>query len=336
MAGASLLFAKRANAYYGGPVSDHFDGQRFFNPGGRSPKGLANVARLYGLETWARWPEQFPSPFNDKPPAVVTGSGARIAYVGHASWLMQSSGRNILVDPVWSTRASPWSFSGPRRHNAPGIDFDALPAIHAVLITHNHYDHMDMTTLARLWQRHRPRVIAPLGNDTILGQAIGGIAVDTVDWGATIDLGGGVVVHVEPTQHWSARGALDRNHALWASYVLETPAGRIYAVGDSGLGDGRTFRHVGTRHKNIRMALLPIGAYEPRWFMASQHMNPADAVQAFEMCGAEAALGHHWGTFQLTTEGHEQPPEDLARALALRGHNAERFRAVRPGEVVAV
>lgn len=335
-AGAAMLFPRRANAYYSGPVSDHFDGQRFFNPGGRSPKGLANVARLYGLESWERWPGHFPSPHRDTPPAAVSGTKARIAHIGHASWLIQTAGRNILVDPVWSKRASPLSFTGPRRAQAPGIDFDALPTIHTVLVTHNHYDHMDTETLARLWQRYRPRVVAPLGNDIIMQEDIPGISVETVDWGAALDLGRDLRLHVEPTQHWSARGALDRNHALWASYVLETPAGRIFAVGDSGLGDGRTFRSVAQRHPSIRMALLPIGAYEPRWFMESQHMNPADAVTAFELSGAHEALGHHWGTFQLTTEAHDQPPADLAKALAVRGVEPRRFRPVQPGMVVLI
>jgi L-ascorbate metabolism protein UlaG (beta-lactamase superfamily) len=178
--------------------------------------------------------------------------------------------------------------------------------------------------------------ITPLGNDTIMRQGIADIAATAVDWGDRTDLGSGIIVHIEPTQHWSARGARDRRHALWASFVIETPAGKIYAVGDSGLGDGRTFRQVAARHPKIRMALLPIGAYEPRWFMKHQHMNPDDAVEAFGLCGAEAALGHHWGTFQLTTEAREAPPAALAEALRQRGIAGERFHAVYPGEAVEI
>ncbi len=335
-AGAATLFPRRVNAYYSGPLSDHFDGTRFFNPGGSSPKGLTDVARFYMAETWSQWPSRIAAPEPDRPPASVTGSTVRIVFVGHASWLVQVPGCNILLDPVWSDRVSPFSFAGPRRANPPGIAFDDLPPIHAVLVTHNHYDHLDLETLGRLWQRHRPKIVTPLGNDAIIRAAIPDLAAEVVDWGSGVALPGGVVAHTVPTQHWSARGIRDRSHALWASFVLETPAGLIYAVGDSGFGDGRTFSHVGARFPGVRMALLPIGAYEPRWFMQSQHMNPADAVEALRLCGADRALGHHWGTFQLTTEPHDQPPARLATAMQSAGLAADRFRAIRPGEVVAI
>ncbi len=334
--GATLFVPRKANAYYTGPVSDHFNGTTFFNPGGRDPKGLGRLLQLYTSERWAKWPDAYPSSRLDRPPPLVGGQAARIAFVGHASWLIQAGGCNILIDPVWSDRASPVSFAGPKRVNAPGIAFDDLPPIHAVLVTHNHYDHLDIPTLARIWQRDRPQIVTPLGNDTIMCEAIAGLSATTVDWGDAFVLSPDVRVHAETTQHWSARGTRDRRHALWASFVLETPAGKIYAIGDTGFGDGRTFRQIAARHPRIRKALIPIGAYEPRWFMGDQHMNPDDAVQALEICGAETALGHHWGTFPLTTEGHEQPPADLAKALAARGHAAEQFRAVRPGDVVDI
>ncbi len=263
----------------------------------------------------------------------MTGSKARVSFIGHASWLIQTAGVNILIDPHWSDRASPLSFSGPKRVNQPGTAFDDLPPIDAVLVTHNHYDHLDIATLSRLWQRDRPLLITPLGNDTIVRQDIPGYAARAVDWGDSVDIVPKVRVHTVPTEHWSARGLRDRRHALWASFVIETPAGRIYCIGDSGFGDGGTFRHVAERHGEIRLALLPIGAYEPRWFMRAQHMNPADAVEAFTRCGAAEALGHHWGTFQLTTEPYDQPPTDLAAALDAREIERQRFRAVRPGEV---
>ena len=160
--------------------------------------------------------------------------------------------------------------------------------------------------------------------------------MQAVDWDATVDLGAGVAVHAEPSQHWSARGMTDRSHALWASFVLEAGARKVYCVGDTGFGDGSLFRRVRQRHPGLAMALLPIGAYEPRWFMGPSHMNPDDAVQALELCGAAAALGHHWGTFRLTNEAVEQPALDLAAALAGRGVAPERFAALRPGEVRVV
>jgi L-ascorbate metabolism protein UlaG (beta-lactamase superfamily) len=288
------------------------------------------------LESAAPWPDTFPSPFADKPPARNGEAHVRITYVGHASFLLQARGLNILVDPVWSDRASPVSFAGPKRVNPPGIAFDDLPPIDWVLVTHNHYDHLDLQTARRLWHRHRPRFVAPLGNDAILREASADIAVWTGDWDETHALSGDVRVHLEPTHHWSARGVRDRRHALWASYVVEAPGAKIYCVGDSGFGDGRTFRRVAGRHPDLALALLPIGAYEPRWFMAGQHMNPEEAVAAFELSGARTALGHHWGTFKLTHEPIDRPPADLAEALFARGVAPDRFRPLRPGEVTTV
>jgi L-ascorbate metabolism protein UlaG (beta-lactamase superfamily) len=328
------LLTTRGNAYYNGPLSDHFDGTRFFNPGRIEPRGRLDFLRWQLTERGASWPSHVPSPFpQDHPPAAVAGDAMRIAYVGHASFLVQTRRMNILIDPVWAKRASPFGFVGPKRVNLPGIAFDDLPHIHCVLVTHNHYDHMDVGTIERLWRRFAPHFVAPLGNAAILRAALADLAVEAVDWDATVDLGGGMAVHVEPSQHWSARGAFDRSHALWASFVLEAGARKLYCVGDTGFGDGAIFSRVRGRNPGLAMALLPIGAYEPRWFMANAHMNPDDAVQALELCGAAQALGHHWGTFRLTNEAVEQPALDLAAALAARGLPAERFKALRPGEV---
>ncbi len=195
---------------------------------------------------------------------------------------------------------------------------------------------MDMGALARLAKRDRPQIITPLGNDAIMKPRLGGVTMHSVDWHQHVTLTEGLEIHAVPTQHWSARGARDRMHALWASFVLKIGAKTIYAVGDSGLGDGHIFRDVGRRFPNIDMALLPIGAYEPRWFMRDQHMNPEDAVQAFEHCGAKRAVGHHWGTFQLTNEAVDAPRTELAVALAARNIAAERFIALQPGAVHTV
>jgi L-ascorbate metabolism protein UlaG (beta-lactamase superfamily) len=333
--GWGVLSASRGNAYYQGPPSDHFDGVQFFNPGQPGPRGRLAFLRWQLTDRGTAWPAAFPSPFAaDRPPPLVDGEAVRIAYVGHATFLLQARGRSILIDPVWAERASPFSLVGPKRVNPPAIAFEHLPRIDTVLVTHNHYDHMDVATLSRLWHRHRPRIITPLGNDTIMRSAVSGLAAEAVDWHMAVDLGGGMAVHIEPTQHWSARGTSDRSHALWASFVVELGAGRkIYCVGDSGFGDGRTFRRVAERHPGLLLALLPIGAYEPRWFMRNSHMNPDEAVRALALSGARQAFGHHWGTFRLTNEAVEQPAIDLAAALARHGVGPQQFRALRPGEV---
>ena len=322
---------RRRNGYYDGPISDHFDGVRFFRPGPLSDKGMADLLRWQFGGGRAAWPSAFPSPFRDKPPARV--DDLRVVLIGHASLLVQVCGLNILIDPVWSNRASPVRFAGPHRVNPPGIAFEDLPPIDIVLVTHNHYDHLDVATLGRLWEGGRIRMIAPLGNDTIIRSHDDAIVVETLDWGETLRLAAGVDVHLEPTNHWSARGLNDRRMALWGAFVLTTPAGTIYIGGDTGYGDGDTFKRVRAMFGAPRLAILPIGAYEPRWFMGSQHMDPHDAVRAFLDLGAASAIGMHWGTFQLTNEPIEQPVHDLREALAAAEIEPARFRAFRPGEV---
>jgi len=323
--------ARSRNRYYEGPVTDHFDGVRFFSPGQPQDKGLTELLRWQLGGGREDWPETYPSPFRDKPPASV--EGLRVTLIGHASLLIQAAGLNILIDPVWSERASPFSFAGPKRANPPGIAFSDLPRIDAVLITHNHYDHLDVTTVSRLWRRDRPRIVVPLGNDTILRDDDSTIEAEARDWGQAVALSPTVSAHLEPAYHWSARGMNDRRMALWCAYVLRTPAGVIYCVGDSGYGDGAIFRKVRETYGAPRLAILPIGAYEPRWFMKPQHMNPEEAVRAVLDCGAAQALGIHWGTFRLTNEGIERPIEHLAAALDASGVPPQRFRAMRPGEV---
>ena len=333
-AAGGLASVRAAHArYYEGALSDHFDGLRFVDPHGMAPKGIPDLLRWWtarGRITWSDW---VPSPYADEPPARIDGRALRISFIGHASLLVQTAGLNILIDPVWSDRVSPIDFVGPKRVNAPGIAFDALPRIDVVLISHNHYDHLDMATLSRLVATHRPRIITPLGNDTVMRAYDPTIAAETYDWGDRVALGTGVEVTLAPMRHWSARGVLDRNKALWAAFIIATPAGRIYHVADSGYGDGFRFREASALYGPFRLAILPIGAYEPRWFMRDQHMNPEESVKAFADCGAELALAHHHGTFQLTDEAIEAPVEALAATLAHSGIAAERFRTLKPGQV---
>lgn len=318
---------------YRGPRSDHFDGERFFTPGANPPRGWIDALRWSFAGGRVEWPDSCPSPFPPDHPPTRVKTGLRVVLVGHSSFLVQGAGLNILIDPIWSERASPVTFAGPRRKNPPGIAFDDLPPIDVVLVSHNHYDHMDRRTLDRLWARHNPRFVAPLGNEEGLCGGERRMQVETADWGDTVTLGPQVSVRLEPARHWSTRGLGDRNRALWSAFTIRLGDRVVYFAGDTGFGDGRTFEQAASTAGRIDVALLPIGAYAPRWFMEDQHMNPQEAVRAFELLGARTALGCHWGTFQLTDEGFEQPMLDLASALAAKGIPAERFLAMRPGQV---
>ena len=328
------------NQYYQGPLSDHFDGTVFFNPGGRPPRGLGSFLKWQLMTRGEAWPASFPSPLvgelAERPRELPPGTQMRVTALGHASFLIETAGANLLVDPVLSERASPVSFAGPLRVNPPALSFETLPRINAVLVSHNHYDHMDITTLRRLADRDNPRFIVPLGNDTILKSEGGIEGALALDWDQRTTLPGGgagaaLEIDVVPTHHWSARGTRDRRHALWASFVISNGSATVYAVGDTGFGDGRTFRHVGSRHPIIDLALLPIGAYAPRWFMSEQHMDPHEAVRAFKLSGAKRALGHHWGTFKLTNEAIDEPPRVLAAARSALGIDDDQFVAAQPG-----
>ncbi len=321
--------SRSRNPYYQGPVSDHFNGL-VFSDGRPVTKGLADVLRW---QTAKREREVFPlayqAPPQDRPPAQI--DSARIVHLGHASFLYQVAGLNLLIDPVYSLRASPFSFIGPKRVNAPGVAFADLPKIDVVLVTHNHYDHLDIETLALLHARDQPRMIMPLGNDSIVRSRIPDARAEAHDWNDRLTLSDKVMVTLVPSYHWSARGAFDRRMALWCSYILETPATKIFHIGDTGYHDGSLYLELGSQHGPFDLAVLPIGAYEPRWFMSDNHMNPDEAVKVMLALRAKQAIGHHWGTFQLTDEGVERPPEALKASLAEAGLPEERFRPMRPG-----
>jgi L-ascorbate metabolism protein UlaG (beta-lactamase superfamily) len=335
MVDESYITADMARNYHG-PVSDHFDGERFFDPHGSMPRHWTHLLRWLADRSLggsrAKWPVRAPSPFIDRPPTRVKGAALRLSYIGHASFLVQTAGLNLLLDPVWSERASPFRFVGPKRVNDPGVPFPDLPPIDVVLVSHAHYDHLDAATLSRLAATHRPRVITPLGNDAIMTRHDAAIAAEAYDWRQTARLGPETTVTLVPTRHWSARSLSDRNMSLWASFVIEAPAGRVYFVGDSGYGDGVHFRSARERHGPFKLAILPIGAYEPRWFMRDQHMNPAEAVRAYLDCAADFAVAHHHGTFHLSDEAIDAPLVALAEALRSAEIPSQRFRALRPGE----
>ena len=195
---------------------------------------------------------------------------------------------------------------------------------------------MDLACLSRLARKHAPRFIVPLGNDAILRRHDRSIDAEAHDWGGRAVLSGQVSVHLEPAFHWSARGLGDRRMALWCAFVIETPDGSIYHIADTGWGNGSFFSAVREKHGAPRLAILPIGAYEPRWFMQEQHVDPEESVRIFTLTGARHALAHHWGTFQLTDEAINEPPRALRQALSEAGISQDLFKVLQPGEVFNV
>jgi L-ascorbate metabolism protein UlaG (beta-lactamase superfamily) len=253
--------------------------------------------------------------------------------IGHASLLIQVAGLNILTDPIWSERASPVSFAGPKRVAAPGIAFDDLPPIDVVLISHCHYDHFDVATLRRLQAAHAPLFVLPLGNDTILRAAVPEARCVVGDWWDRLSIREDITTTITPAYHWANRWPSDVRMALWAGHWLDTPAGAIWFAGDTAYGNGAIFGQIRERLGAPDVALIPIGAYAPRWFMAGQHVDPDEAVRIFTEVDAKQALGIHWGTFQLTDEARDAPQIALAEALTTAAIPREKFVAAPPGGV---
>lgn len=319
------------NPYYKGPVSDHFDGLCFYNPGQASTdRTLAEMLRWQRSGSRQAWSSTIPVVTPVVPPE--RSAAPRVTMVGHACVLIQLDGVNLLVDPLWSVRAGPAGLLGPKRVGGVGIRFDDLPPIDAVLITHNHYDHLDAATVRRLHVRHCPRFVTPLGNDVLLRRIARDIDVVAGDWHETVDIAA-VEIVIWPAYHWSARSGLDRRMALWSGFLVKAAGASVYVAGDTGYGDGAIFRALRTGHGAPALAVLPIGAYEPRWFMQPQHINPAEAVRVMQDCGAAAAVGVHWGSFQLTDEAREAPEQALLDALERAGIEPACFPAFKPGDV---
>ena len=319
------------NRYYNGPPSDHFNG-RFFNTAPpTADKTLRDVRRWRTTSQRAPWPDQVP--VHPALPHARVG-GTRITLVGHATVLIQTGGLNLLTDPVWTQRCSPVQFAGPKRVCAPGVRFDDLPPIDAVLLSHNHYDHLDAGTMRRLVASHDPLVITPLGNDTLVRQIAPKARIVTGDWWDEQALSGGATVTFVPAQHWSQRGINDRRMALWCGFHIRAGAHSVYFAGDTGYGDGSLFAALRTRLGSPDVALLPIGAYAPRWFMADQHTDPAEAVRIMLDLDAGRAQAIHWGVFPLSDEGRDAPVRELMLALAEHGIAAGRFRHDEPGAVL--
>ena len=310
------------------PVSDHYDGQRFFNPGvPRSSRGLLQVLRWRLRGERARWPAGLANPDFAPPPVTVPDGSVAITFINHASFLIRFPGLTILTDPIFSQRCSPVGWAGPRRARPPGIALADLPRPDVVLLSHNHYDHMDLPSLRQIQHSHAPDFVTTLGNAPALRRL--GITATELDWWQDVTRGP-LRITATPARHFSARTPFDRNRTLWGGFMLGMPRGQVLFGGDSGMG-----AHWGTIRARLgapSVALLPIGAYEPRWFMQAAHMNPAEAVRAHGDLGARQSVGMHFGTFQLTDEPIDAPLHALSAARHAAGLTGAHFDTLGFGE----
>ena len=299
---------------------------RFFNPG----VPLQTFSQFFRWITnrepgeWNRFTETEPGP---APPERVSGSNLRVTFVNHATFLLQTADLNFLTDPVWSERVSPVTFAGPRRRRAPGLRMEDLPRIDAILLSHNHYDHFDTATLARLLERDRPMVFCPLGLAGAL-RKLGFSEICELDWWQHATWRG-LDLHCMPAQHFSARGPFDRNRTLWCGWMLDAAEGAVYFAGDTGYGS--LFEEIAADFPRIRLSLLPIGAYKPQSFMGPIHMAPSQTLLAHRILGSAWSVASHFGTFPLADDGEAEPIEALKRAM-LTEPPSQPFWVLREGE----
>jgi L-ascorbate metabolism protein UlaG (beta-lactamase superfamily) len=305
----------------------HFDGKRYFNPDGSSVRGWRDFLR-WKLTSRPEPGRRFVADVTPStPPSSVDKGRLRVTMINHSTVLLQMSGCHILTDPIWSERASPLAAIGPRRRRAPGVEWESLPSIDVVLLSHNHYDHLDLATLRRLAGRGRLRFVVPCGVARLLrSQNIG--PIDELDWGESASHAGAVIDAV-PALHFSARGIFDRNRTLWCGYVIETSECAIYFAGDTAFGDH--FARIRERFGPPRLALLPIGACEPRWFMSPVHMGPEEAVEAHAILGAATSIAIHHGTFQLGDDGI-----DTAKRRLVASARGDSFAVLDNGQSVTL
>ncbi|MBN2403022.1 MAG: MBL fold metallo-hydrolase [Spirochaetes bacterium] len=333
-------------------ISDHFDGRRYFNPDAPKPQEQSDpkqqksrrswISRLLFGSGWPDWPALDDDHSETGPrPAVSVGDGEiRVTLVNHSTFLIQMDNLNILTDPVWSKRVGPLSWLGVKRHRKPGIHFEDLPPIDAVLISHNHYDHMDMPTLKRLAEKFHPGGLTSLGN---LGNLLdaGFESAMELDWWQSAELPTGVTVTLVPAQHFSMRSLWDRDETLWGGFVISGPSGNVYFAGDTGYGPH--FKEIGQKFAPIKIAMIPIAPFRqpeadenaaPNF--SRVHTSPFDAVQAHIDLGAGFSLACHFQTFQLGGEEYDAAPKALAVALKKFGLVSDTFIAPAFGEMISV
>lgn len=305
------------------PVSDNFDGREFHYYGERTQEYLPEIVVNYFLQLVEIWPqaEEFALPAT---PDRVEDGELLVTWVNHSTLLVQMDGYNFLTDPVWSDCVGPFRLFSVCRYHPPGIPFEQLPEIDAVIVSHAHYDHLDLPTLQRLYEEHDPLFITALGNGELIEQT-GSDRIRELDWWQSVAVPGGAEIVAVPARHWSRRGLVDTNRRLWMGAVIKTGNTAAYFAGDTGYGD--FLEEIRDRFSPIDLALLPIGDHQPRWLVNGRHMNPEEAVQASQLLGAKTSIGMHFYTFKLSYGDRTAPLDDLRLALQKRNLPEDRFIA---------
>jgi L-ascorbate metabolism protein UlaG (beta-lactamase superfamily) len=297
---------------------DHFRNGRFCNPDAQ-PGSFFDLIRWLRTRQPGGWRDWIPSSYGPKPTERVAGNQLRVTFVGHSTVLIQSGALNFLTDPIWSYRASPVRWAGPKRHRAPGLRLEELPPLDAVLISHDHFDHLDAPTIRRLRIRHRAQVFCPLGVAKLL-RKLGYAHPVELDWWQNREVCPGVRIHCTPAQHFSGRSLFDYNRTLWCSWLIETRHGNIYFGGDTGFSPH--FSEIARRFPSPRVALLPIGAYRPEWFMRPMHMSPEEAFKAHRILRAQTSVAVHYGTFRLADDGESEAVDQLREIISQAANDA--------------
>ena len=319
---------------YAGEVSDHFDGERFHNigDGGILPVIEGRPSVLKWLLTREKNEWRHKNVASIIPEERVEGSRVVVTMINHASVLIQTEGLNILTDPTWSGRASPFSFIGPKRFQDPGVRFEDLPTIDVVLVSHNHYDHLNLETLKKLQEKFTPLIITQLGNGTYLADRGIPDAIE-LDWWDKHPLKNNMVAVSVPAQHFSARSISDRNHTLWGGFVLETSLGNIYFAGDTGYGP--FVEKIKEKYpQGFHLGFIPIGAFMPRWFMSQVHTSPDDALLLKDDLSIKTVIPIHFETFRLADDKQDEAEERLREIIQEK--NDSSFKILHNGESITV
>ena len=311
-----------------GPRSSNFNGRRFINPSGVPAKGFDSVATYATKRVPDKWPKDLDQSVRQTPLTQPQSDQIQYTFVNHSTFLIQHKGQNILTDPIWSKRCSPFQFMGPKRQRPPGLPFEMLPKIDIVLLSHNHYDHMDKQTIKRLAKRDNPTFIVSLGNKVTIEKWISSTIIE-LDWHqqTTIDQ---LTYTALPANHFSSRGTRDRNTSLWCGYLIASENRKINFVGDTGYSN--VFKEIGETYGPFDLCLIPIGAYLPRWFMSPIHVAPEESVQLHFDLQSKKSVAMHFGTFKLADDNPARSARELIAARAEAHLSESDFHIPKEGE----